>query len=309
MKSNTTLETFEEAGISALVRAGEAKQWFFGHFGASIIAGARLLANPVLPGSAALALNQKLSDFQSRYNDWFSPIDELGESTATLEPILTLLRKSAGTLRVSGHPTIYMSSALHVLSRRPELVTSRVVEALAQLYEASRQDDPARHYGYSDYFAEIDREFGERSPSDHPILDSTGAYRAAFEAMDHLSMDQEIEGRHYFLTGEKVHLVTHAHAIATFEQLGYADIATAASRAQQSLLHLTRASETVEASVVAPTLASPLDPGFWEQETKDPAHVVKLAEAVLAGLPRLADAERDLALGRLGRMWPHLGIH
>ena len=57
------------------------------------------------------------------------------------------------------------------------------------------------------------------------------------------------------------------------------------------------------------TLASPLDPGFWQQETKDPAHVVKLAEAVLAGLPRLADTERNLALGRLGKMWTLLGIH
>jgi hypothetical protein len=300
-----TLDVFEGAGIAALVHAGESKNWFAGHFGATMIAGARLLREPDLNGSAGLALQEKLDEMRTTHRDWFSPLDDPGEVVVGIEPVLSVLRKSADTLRMSGHPTIYMSAALWVLAHHRELATDRVVAALIQLHDAARLDDPARHYGFDDYFVEIENEPAWVSDG---ASESLAGLRGAFNAMDHLLPDGPIDGRRYFLNGEKIHLVTHAHAVLTLEELGHVDLVVLANRAQRSLLRLTTASHRLEAPVIAPATHTPLDQEFWQSDVRDPAHLIKLAEAVIAGVPRLPERERQAAQVRLARMWTLLGI-
>jgi len=214
--------------------------------------------------------------------DWFSPLDDPGEALVGVEPSLSVLRKFAGTLRRSAHPTIYMSAALWVLAHHGELSTDRVVEALIPLYDVARLDDAARHYGYDDYFVEIENEPAWVSDR---ASESLAGLRGAFNAMDPLPPDGPIDGRHYFLAGEKIHLVTHAHAVLTLEELGHADLVALANRAQRSLLRLTTASHCLEAPVIAPATHTPLDQEFRQSEVRDPAHLIKLAEAVVAGVP------------------------
>ena len=305
MVTTAPIEAFERAGIAALVHAGESKNWFAGHFGATLIAGARLLREPELDGSAGLALHKKLDEIRNAHRDWFLPLENSSETLVGVEPILMVLRKSADTLRKAGHPTIYMSAALWVLAHHRELATGRVVEALIQLHDAARMDDPTRHYGYDDYFAEIENEPAWVSDG---AGDSLAGLRAAFNAMDHLVPDGLIDGRHYFLTGEKVHLVTHAYAILTLEELGHVDLAALANRAQRSFLRLTAASDRLEAPEMTPATKTPLDQEFWQTEVGDPAHLIKLAAAVVAGIPRLPEREREAAWTRLSRMWMLLGI-
>jgi hypothetical protein len=315
MHTNTTLQEFESAGVAALVRAGEAKQWFFGHFGAAMISGARLLGDPDLPGPAALALSKKLHGLIDTHRDWYSPLAEPGTTVAGVgvgvavgvEPILVVLRRSAAVLRTSGHPTIYMTAALYALARQPALATARVVAALVDLHEAARDDDPARFYGQADYFTFVDRELAKPAPS--PTKDeATSAVRTAFGALDHLVADQQVDGRHYFFTGEKIHLITHLHAIETLEALGHSEIAAAARRAQQSLCRLLENSKVIPGSSCEPATSTPDQAEFWEQDTVDPAHVIKLAEAVMALLPRLPVTEREGARGNLARIWSLIGI-
>jgi hypothetical protein len=307
MHTKTTLEEFESAGIAALVRAGEAKQWFFGHFGGAMISGARLLGDPDLPGPAALALSQKLHGMINAHRDWYSPLAKPGTTVVGVESILAVLRSSAGVLRTSGHPTIYMTAALHALAHQPTLATPRVVAALVALHEAARDDDPARFYGHADYFAFVDRELAKPAPR-RTKDEAAAALRTAFGALDLLVEDQTIAGRHYFFTGEKIHLITHLHAIETLEALGHREIAVAARRAQESLCRLLEKSRGISPSPCEPASSSPEQAEFWEQETNDPAHVIKLAEAVMAMLPRLPMAERSAARKNLARMWSLLEI-
>ncbi len=307
MISSTTLEEFEAVGVVALVRAGEAGKWFFGHFGAAMIAGARLLSNPNLPGPVALVLSAKLRDMLDANRDWYSPLTDPCTGLVGVEPVLVELRESAGNLRTSGHPTIYMTAALHVLSRQPALATERAIDALIALHKAARVDDPSRYYGHDDYFRVADRPAGQLVS---PRIEegSSRAMQAAFEALGHLAADQSIAGRHYFLAGEKVHLITHFHAIVTLEGLGYHDIAAAAEKAQESLRLLVEASNTIPPSDLKPARSTPNETRFWEQESVDPAHVIKLAEAVTAMLPRMAGTERKVAEENLARLWSLLGI-
>ncbi len=304
--SETTLEEFERAGIAALVRAGEAKQWFFGHFGASMIAGARLLREPDLPGPAAMALSRQLAALLERHRDWYAPLGEVGAATPGLDPLLEALRRDVGQLRTSGHSTIYGAAALHVLRRNPRLATERVIDGLVLLHAVARQDDPARHYGVSDYFTVVDR---QSATADEDRGDSVDAFRTAVAALDHLVADQQIDGRHYFLLGEKIHLLTHAHAVATYEELGYEEIAARAMEAQSTLARFVEHSRELETSAIEPATCTPFDAAFWQQDVLDPAHVIKVAEAVVAEVPRLHEAERKPALERMRDVWSLLGIH
>jgi hypothetical protein len=303
--TTTTLDEFETAGIAAMVRAGEAKQWFFGHFGATLISGARLLRNPSLPGPAALALSARLTDFVEAHQEWYAPLDVSDRTPRPLEPLVKVLRRGAGSLRTSGHSTIYVSAALEVLHRQHEGLSGRVLDGLIMLHAAGRADDPARYYGVEDYFAELERS-SNAAPKD--ARDSVGAFRMAIASLDHLVADREIDGRHYFLTGEKIHLLTHAHAIATLERLGLADIAARAMVAQTSLARLVDASRVLAPTEIEPAGPTPFDASFWQQSVPDPAHLIKVAETVVSEIPRLPEEERIVALERLARVWALLGI-
>ena len=305
----TTIDGIEAAGMAALVRAGESGEWFAGHFGAAMISGARLLRDPDLPGPAAMALSKRLSEWTAAHRDWYAPLAlEEGEA-ADPDALHAVLRRHASRLRTSGHPTIYLATALELLARRPEWARARAIEALLRLHAAGQEDDPARYFGVDDYFACVDRDAA--APSGAVPTEALGAepaLRRAVEALDPLASDRTIDGRRYFLTGEKIHLWTLAHAIDLFDRLGLWAIAADASRAHADLARLVGPSHAVEPTSIAPAGCDPFDARFWEQEPLDLLHVVKLAEAVVALLPRLPGAERAVARERLGRVWALLGL-
>jgi hypothetical protein len=303
--TTTTLEGYERAGLVALVRAGEAKDWFHGHVGAAMIAGARLLAHPDLPGRAATALGRMLDGRLVADREWLRPLAESETSSRGPDPLLERLRADAGVLRNSGHSTIYGATALHVLARHPEWATPRVIAGLVALHDAGREDDPGRYYGVRDYFELIERHSASEVNAAGSSID---AFRRAIEALGHRVADRDIDGRHYYLTGEKIHLVTHAHAIATFEALGHTDVAARALRAQHALEVCVAPSESLEATSLDPIGTRPEDAAFWEQPVFDEAHVVKLAEAVVAERARLPETERLVVARRMGAMWPMLGL-
>ena len=307
MKTRTTLDEFEQAGIAAMVRAGDQENWFSGHFGAAMLAGVRLLRETELPAPAAQAITARLETLRLSAPEWYSGLTDIGASMVGVQPVLQALRDSAGTLRTSGHPTIYMSIALELISRRPEFATERVIAALLDLYHAARDDDPARYLGKSNYFEWID-DASCQEESQMLTGESLGAVRSAFAALDWIVPDQIVNGRHHFLAGEKIHLVTHAHAIATLEGLGHSAIAQRACVAQESLRSLTSTSNDLPPSDLPPSKSVPFEASFWEQEVRDLGHVLKLAEAVVAQLPRLMEAERQVAESRLPALWALLGI-
>jgi hypothetical protein len=71
---------------------------------------------------------------------------------------------------------------------------------------------------------------------------------------------------------------------------------------------LIEASNGMPPSEFEPATSTPNDVGFWEQETGDPAHVIKVAEAAAALIPSLADSERRVAEENLAGLWALLGI-
>ena len=299
------IEEFELAGIAALVRAGEEKSWFFGHFGAMMISGSRLLRLPNFPEEAGVALSGLLQGLCVDHSKWYAPLESSHTSRGQIDPLIDALSRGAAQLRTSGHSTIYMTTALTVLEREPALASDRVVEGLLALHEAGRQDDRARYFGVPDYFEAADSDFGGVAEENG---DSLEAFRIAISSLEHLVADRTVDGRHYFLTGEKIHLLTHAHAITTLRELGHAAIAERGMIAQRHLAQLVKPSCSLRRTKFEAARLTPLHKAFWEQAFIDPAHVIKVAEAVVTQTPRLEASEREVAQERMRGVWALLGL-
>jgi hypothetical protein len=305
----TESDRFEEAGLAALVRAGEARQWFCGHFGATLIAGAELTRSPHLRAPTRAALEALLSSLVAKHSDWFAALGDGPSPVVGVETLLDALAARAGRLRNSSHPTLYTVAGLRVLAARPEAATERVVEGLHALHECSQDDDPKRYYGVPDYFAVVERAAAEREAVDAAEPTSPlDAFRRGMASLDPVVPDQTIDGRRFFFVGEKIHLLTHAHAAFTLEQLGHPEIAARALDAQRLHTRLASSGDELEPSRKTAGPHSPQEPAFWRRPLRDPWHVIKLAEAVVTHLPRLAEDERAQAEQRMRSVWTLLAI-
>lgn len=297
----TTLGTFERAGLAALARAGDRQNWFAGHFGAAMISGEALLRDPGFSEPARDALRVVLRSLVEASPEWFGPLRSPG-APASFEPLLDALRRDIGTSRTSGHPTIYAVAALRCFSRDPSAATERVVSSIVALHAcAQTSDDPGRYYGFKDYF-EVD---GGALP---PVADVDAAVRLAVEAWEDLVPDDHVDGHRHFFTGEKFHLLTHAHALDVLVELGYPELAREGLRAVALQLYLTANAPPRPLPLPEPLAYSPQDAAFWSDDGFDPWHKIKLAEAAERLLPRLTAKGRTRAENRLGQIWSLLGI-
>ena len=290
----------ETCGIRALTRAGEAKNWFTGHLGASFLSGAELLRSPVLPDHAKGALAAALDRLESHSPDWYGPLEGPPTRTAPVDALLEALHQKIGSLRTSGHGTIYLASALRAFRRAPELATERSIAAIAALHDAAQDDDVSRYLGRADY---------TRHACDAPpVVDLELAVRAAFEACRQRTPDIVRDGKRYFLFGEKIHILTHLHALCVLEELGHSEMAHAGLAAHALQIVLSDVPENELQRVPEATTLQPWHAAFWETDGDDLWHKTKLAEAAIGLLTRVDEKRRDDAEAILGGMWSMLGV-
>lgn len=294
-----------QTGLHALVRAGEQEAWFFGHIGAAYISGAALVGEfgpSPLPAPARARLAARLPSLSDPFPEWVRPLDEPVSRPADPGPVVEQLADRIATLRMSGHPTIYAVAALRAMHARPELTTERVVAGVLRLCEAARGDDRERYLGVDDSYVvdEHDREHASRG--------ADAALDTALEACAQLTPDRDVEGRRYFLFGEKIHVLTHLHALRVLESLGHAELARRGLIAQASQVRLCRFPDEAQRSLPAPASVGPTDAAFWEVDGVDVLHKLKLAEAVLALGPAFDARAPGLAAPRFAQMWGLLGL-
>lgn len=294
---------YEELGLAALVRAGEARNWFTGHFGAALIAGGALLRDPAMPGEAIVPVLDRLV---AKLPDWFRPLEDLGDlgTPTSLDDLVTSLAERIGTARTSGHPTIYAVAGLRALARAPERVTTRIVDGLVALHQCTHTDDErGRYYGIDDYFT------ADVNVDDVPELpDLESAFQEAFRACRDLVPDADVDGRRHFFAGEKIHLVTHAHALDCLDELGYAPLARAGLVSERIQLKLTVTPDCARKPVPEPSSLTPQMSSFWDHDGADVFHKLKLAEAAYQLLPKIPPQERPDAERCLGLFWSLFGV-
>lgn len=112
--------------------------------------------------------------------------------------------------------------------------------------------------------------------------------------------DQMIDGSRFFFAGEKLHVVTHAHALLWLAELGFEEQTRAGLIAQRHFVQLARQVPPGDVAPVAPGPIDPSDPDFWKL-VGDPWHDIKFAHAI-------SELSQGLASDGLERVRPALAI-
>ena len=282
-------------GVHALARSGK-EHWAAGHFGAALLSGRWLLKEGALPETARARLAARLRDSVAGDPARYAlpdpgPVVGAGPLVASLEDGIDDLCNSA-------HGTIYVAAALRAFHERPELATEPIVLGITALHRNTQGPDPARYFGIDD----ISQVAIEAEPRPSAPIDAGALLLASLREFEVVYGDRTIDGHPYYFAGEKLHLVTHAHALWQLDALGYGALARRGRAAHHRQLRLTRQTPP-EPRTALPRIASgPYDPDWWRART-DPWHDMKFAHAVLELLTVLSKEARTEAQGRLPFAW------
>ncbi|MFM2484310.1 hypothetical protein [Celerinatantimonas yamalensis] len=255
-----------EQGILALanVAVQQSDGWFQGHVGASILAGVQLLESNQLPERAARALKARLEQHQENHPALFEVLEPSPLAT-DFSSIVSAIENNAQQLSRSGHGVIYGALFLEAIAKYHINVSQRAVANIAQLLNNCSVDNWARYFGCSDY-----RRFTAKNAHE---LDLLALCRSALERS---TTDVYYSSGGYFYTGERIHSVTHAHAILLLDQLGYSALAQQASEQLALQLELNDLRPESGLTLAAPRHFDLTDATIWEDDYSD-EHQIKLA--------------------------------
>jgi hypothetical protein len=282
-------------GVHALARSGE-EHWAAGHFGAALLSGRWLLTEGALPEPARARLAARLRDSvagdPARY-----ALPEPGQVVGA-GALVASLEDGIDDLCNSAHGTIFVAAALRAFHERPELATEPIVLGISALHRNTQGPDPARYFGIDD----INQVTIEAEPCPSAPIDAGALLLKSLREFEVVYGDRTIDGHPYYFAGEKLHLVTHAHALWQLDALGYGALARRGRAAHHRQLRLTRQIPP-EPRTALPRIASgPDDPDWWRART-DPWHDLKFAHALLELLTVLSEEARSEAQGRLPFAW------
>ncbi|KHN62522.1 hypothetical protein OI70_01270 [Dickeya fangzhongdai] len=278
---------FIESGVTALANVVEqdGQGWFQGHVGASFLAGAALLEGGLLPPAAADSLRTRLERQQQKYRALLAPLPASDVAT-DYSLILNAIARNTRQLSRSGHGVIYGALLLDTLQRTSVAVTKNAVANIARLIDNCASDKWDRYAGIADY-----RTF--RLPE--PVgMDIEALCVLAVKRSTH-QVYHDVDG--YFLTGEKIHGITHAHAIYLLSALGYDELATQAASQLAVQLALNDRLPDTALRCAQPKPFSVADAAVWAEDFSD-EHQIKLAYSYLDLCRKI---RRPLA--RLDNLW------
>jgi hypothetical protein len=278
-------------GLTALSDAHR-RGWLAGHSGAAVLAACYFSRDNELDERTARALQSNVDAFIARDPDQF-PMPSRDRATADPARIVEALDLHAHELRSGGHDTIYAALALRALRDVPELATPAVVDGIVSLLAAHVAD--RRPVAETDYQRE------------HPLPAEAGAadlaaltFRAALRPWDDV--------RRIGASGV-LHWITHADAVLTLAELGYADVASHACTALR--LHVNQPVIAENGRAPARERVDWLAPDYWESAAPREAfggtwlagHAFKLPASAFRLARRVDDPElRQAALLRASEL-------
>lgn len=284
-------------GLIALANAAN-KGWFWGHYGATYLASQSLLKDFDFTSDITTLIDKKTEDILTKHKGLFQEFDFGPFDTNWKEKILNAIQLNLVKLRSSGHGVIYGAYVLKAISENENYACQNLINKIVKLIELSSHDELTRYYGIVNYdLVEFDNIANFTSMQD--------LIKTTFNELVDVYPSQNIEGKNYFFTGEKVHLVTHAHALIVLHQLGYTELAEQGFQNQRQFIKLARQKPPSDKKLELNKKFESIE--YWSEPNLDPHHV-KLADSLFSLLkvcnqePYKQIALKFLASNHLGNL-------
>ncbi|WP_305369578.1 hypothetical protein [Photobacterium leiognathi] len=261
---------FVDKGILALANVVEidSNAWFQGHIGAALLAGDSLLHSGALNDLAKQSLQERLAQFIDDNQYLMNPL-AASPKTTDYGKVVNAIALNAQQLCHSGHGIIYGALFLNAVTNNNVVVTERMVTNIAKLIINCMDDNWGRYYGLADY-----RQYQPTSLLNKGEID---IHQLCILAVTRSTQDLHHNTDEHFFSGDKLHGITHAHAIFLLDKLGYKELAQQA--AQQSLIQLELNDRKPELGLkkVIPKLFDLSDPNIWGRDFNDEHQMLKLS--------------------------------
>ncbi len=234
-------------GLAALSDAHR-RGWLQGHSGAAVLAACYFCKENGLGERTTEALARQIEAFVAKNPDEF-PAPVPGRGTADPVRIVEQLDSQIGALRAGGHDVIFASLALRALRDLPEYATPKIVDGICDLLRLiverrtpdpdtpHNREHPLPPYGSTKDVAAITLKATLRPWGDVARVGASGI----------------------------IHWITHADAVVTLEDLGYADLARRGHAAQR--LHINQPITGGERGEPDRRPVDWLGPDYWESDT------------------------------------------
>jgi hypothetical protein len=281
------MDIFVKNGILALANVVECDRagWIQGHVGSSLLAGSALLKSGVLSEASYDSLQSRLQKQIEKYEHLLKPL-ESSQLTSDYTAILNAIAQNTCQLSRSGHGVIYGALFLKAISTNDINVSEIAVLNIAKLIVNCTEDNWGRYFGLVDY-----RQY---KLSDITEIDiSTLCALAVTRSSSNVYLDTS----DHFFAGEKIHGITHAHAVFLLNELGYTDLARKAALQLFIQLDLNDLKPDSGLQSAQPKSFELSDPMVWGVGFKD-EHQIKLAQSYSE-----LSTELNIQLSELDYLW------
>lgn len=253
-----------QLGLTALAHAGAKQSAYLGHFGSAMLSAYFMCRELNLPRETIRAISTAALSLKCREPQLFRSFSSEKPDPNLIEQVRLCLTQYGSRLSRSGHSTIIGMFVLKAFHERPDLITPTLVQGVTQLmraYGAERSEN--RYYGFDRAYNEVRLSTDDSVPRYRFARD---ALKVAIREVDVIFPDLDIGGVQYYFMGEKLHAITHGHAIYELHKLGHADLVAQLKRAHRLQVKLNRhlpPSDTANPLLGASDL-TPMMSRFWE---------------------------------------------
>ncbi len=286
-------------GLTGLANA-PSKSWFYGHFGAVIIAGEFLISECELPEEIVPYVRKHLDKFINSQPELFKELSNDSFEPDWEKKILGSLEKNLARLRNSGHGVIFGTLALKAIRESEIKVSKSIVDGIVKLLELTTTDSPDRYFSTPDY----NKVIVEPNDSLPPYKNEIDMIRACFSELNVVYDDQTIDGKTYFFSGCKIHGVTHAHALCVLDNLGYKDLSRKGFENHRLQMKLNRHKPPNDEKLTVEKLYCPFNLDFWNRPLDD-THYIKYPYSALSLLKKLPKEEQEEYKEKIALLWSY----
>lgn len=224
-------------GLTALARAGMVGNAYLGHFGLGLLSSYFTCEELGLSTDVIAAIKDcRLALIAQEPSVFLAPEKKEKANPELVDKIRDYLLANIGNLSRSGHLSMVGAFALKAFLAEPDTITPWRVDGIVKLFDAYTKERPEpRYYGSPFKYRDLPVENVPEYQS------SIEAFDLSIAEMNNIYPDSEVDGVFYYFAGEKLHIVTHAHALWELEKIGEKEIAKRGYAAHRLQVMLGRA--------------------------------------------------------------------